>query len=66
MSHIEWLQPVFELYEELPTKDQIQIQEKLSLLEHFPDIYPFRSSGRFRGHRSFVAGHRDRVLQARR
>ena len=58
MAKVEWLEPVLELFEEeLPTKDQIEIVKRLALLEQFPDMYPLRRSGPFRGHRSFVAGN---------
>ena len=56
MYQIEWLEPVYELYAELPTKDRIEIQKRLTLLERFPDLYPLRHTGHFRGLRYFVAG----------
>jgi plasmid stabilization system protein ParE len=55
---IEWLKSVAELFnQELPTRDQLEILKRLALLAQFPDMYPLRRSGRFRGHRSFVAGN---------
>jgi hypothetical protein len=55
MLDLEWLEPVWELFDELPSKDQAAIVERLNLVRSFPDMYPLRRSGRMRGHRYFVA-----------
>lgn len=57
MVDIRWLDPVRQLFDELSRKEQEPILQRLELLRLFPDMYPVRRRGHFRGHRYFVAGH---------
>ena len=41
---------------EMPDPECRRVFEKVTRLEAFPEMYPVRTSGPFRGHRWFVAG----------
>ena len=41
---------------EMPDPECRQILDKVTRLEAFPEMYPVRTSGSFRGHRWFIAG----------
>jgi hypothetical protein len=58
MADIIWPEPVWEVFQELPDREQALIVNKLNRLQAFPGMYPVRHTGPrvFRGHRHFVAG----------
>ena len=56
-AKVVWSQPVFDLALELPAFDQEEIFLRISVLRHFPQMYPVRTRGRFRRHRFFKAGN---------
>jgi hypothetical protein len=58
MLEIRWPDGLWELFEELPPRDQTPILSKVSTLPLFPEMYPVRRSGEFKGCRYFVAGKR--------
>lgn len=57
MIEVFWTESVLEVYLEPPSKEQQLIQESVHYLESFPDMYPIRRKGRFRGHHFFIAGN---------
>lgn len=56
MAEVTWPQRLVDLVLEMPDKDREQIFQKIGLLEAFPEMYPVKTSGPFRGHRCLVAG----------
>jgi len=56
VAEIIWPQSLVDLLLEMPDRDRDMIFHKVSRLETFPELYPIRSHGPFRGHRWFVAG----------
>lgn len=56
MAEVVWPQSLVDLLLEMPDKDRDQIFQRIARLERFPKMYPVRTSGRFRGHRCFIAG----------
>ena len=56
MAEVIWPQSLIDLMLEMPEPECKRILEKARLLEAFPEMYPVRVSGPFRGHRWFVAG----------
>ena len=57
MADIFWPQSVLDILLELPERECESILNKIDQLEQFPRMYPVRASGRFRGHRWFLAGN---------
>jgi hypothetical protein len=49
MLPIEWFEPVWELFQEIPLQDQIAIAETLKLVRSFPEMFPLRRRGRMWG-----------------
>ncbi len=58
MAKIVWSQTILDAFLELPEGDQRLILEKVDRLQEFPEMYPVRVKGRFRGYRWFFAGNR--------
>lgn len=58
MLEIRWPDTVWDVFEELPPRDQVPILKTLAILPLFPEMYPVRRSGDFKGCRYFVAGER--------
>ena len=56
MAEIIWPQSLVDLLLEMPDRERDQIFRKVSQLERFPEMYPIRSHGPFRGLRWFVSG----------
>ena len=56
MAEVIWPQRLVDLVLEMPDRDREQIFRKVARLEAFPEMYPVRSFGPFRGHRWFIAG----------
>jgi hypothetical protein len=56
VAEIIWPQSLVDLLLEMPDRERDQIFRKVSRLEEFPEMYPIRTHGPFRGHRWFVAG----------
>jgi hypothetical protein len=56
MAEILWPRSLIDLMLELPDTECASILAKVQQLEAFPEMYPVRSSGPFRGHRWFLAG----------
>ena len=57
MADIVWPQSILDLLLDLTPKEQEIILEKVRRLEEFPNLYPVRSEGRFRGCRWLLAGN---------
>jgi hypothetical protein len=54
---VVWAYNVRDIVLELPEKERMGILERVSLLVHFPYMYPVRTEGkRFRRHRWFAVG----------
>jgi hypothetical protein len=58
MHRIEWFDPVWDVFQDIPLKDQVEVVEVLNLVRSFPAMFPLRRRGRMRGHRAFVARRR--------
>jgi hypothetical protein len=56
MAEVIWPQSLIDLMLEMPDPECKSILEKVSRLEAFPEMYPIRSGGPFRGHRCLLAG----------
>jgi hypothetical protein len=56
MAEIVWPQSLIDLVLEMPDRDRHRIFRKVSFLEQFPEMYPVRTTGPFRGHRCLIAG----------
>jgi len=56
MAEIVWPQTLIDLLLEMSDADCARILDKIKNLETFPEMYPVRTSGPFRGHRWFLAG----------
>ena len=56
MAEVIWPQRLVDLVLEMPDRDRDLIFQKVARLEAFPEMYPVRTVGRFRGHRCVVAG----------
>ena len=56
MAEVLWPQSLIDLMLELPDTECASILAKVQQLEAFPEMYPVRSDGPFRGHRWFLAG----------
>jgi len=56
MAGVVWPESILQLLLELPDYDRNLILRKADALQHFPRMYPVRSTGRFRNHRWFLAG----------
>ena len=56
MAEVIWPQRLVDLVLEMPDRERDQIFQKVTALERFPEMYPVRTFGPFRGHRCFVAG----------
>ena len=56
MAEVIWPQTLVDLVLELPDREREQIFQKIARLEAFPEKYPVRTFGPFRGHRCVVAG----------
>jgi len=57
MADIVWPHSVIDVLLDLTPKVQEIILDKVSRLEQFPNMYPTRTKGRFRGHRWLLAGN---------
>jgi hypothetical protein len=55
VAELIWPQSLVDLLLEMPDRDRDQIFRKVSRLERFPEMYPIRSHGPFRGCRWFVS-----------
>lgn len=57
-SKVVWARSVWEVFQELPESERIEILEHLKYLRLFPHMYPLRIRGRrFRRYRWFRAGN---------
>ena len=56
MFEVIWPQRLIDHILEMPDRECEEIFHKTVLLESFPEMYPVKTSGRFRGHRCAVAG----------
>ena len=56
MAEVIWPQNLIDLILEMPDRERELIFQKVARLEAFPEMYPVRTSGPFRGHRWFVTG----------
>jgi plasmid stabilization system protein ParE len=56
MAEVIWAQSLVDLVLELPDREHELIFQKIARLEHFPEMYPVRTSGPFRGLRFVLAG----------
>ena len=56
MAEVIWPQSLVDLVLEMPDREREQIFQKIARLEAFPEMYPVRTFGSFRGHRCVVAG----------
>jgi hypothetical protein len=56
MTEVIWPQNLIDHVLEMSDRERVRILEKASLLETFPEMYPVRTHGPFRGHRWFLAG----------
>jgi len=56
MVEVIWPQSLIDLMLEMPEPERDQILRKTGRREAFPQMYPVRTSGTFRGCRWFVAG----------
>jgi plasmid stabilization system protein ParE len=56
MAEVVWPQSLIDLMLEMPEAEIQQIMAKVRRLETFPEMYPVRTSGSFRGHRWFFTG----------
>jgi hypothetical protein len=63
MLEIRWTESVWEVFKELPARDQVPILKSLGVLPLLPEMYPIRRTGDFVGCRYFVAGEWNRLLQ---
>ena len=57
MAKIVWPQTILEVLIELAEKERELILDKVDRLAAFPEMYPVRVTGRFRGHRWFFSGN---------
>jgi len=56
MAEVIWPQRLVDLVLEMPDRERAPIFQKVAHLEAFPEMYPVRTFGPFRGHRWFLAG----------
>jgi len=56
VAEVIWPQRLVDLVLEMPDRERDLIFQKIGRLESFPEMYPVRASGPFRGHRCIVAG----------
>jgi plasmid stabilization system protein ParE len=56
VAEVIWPQRLVDLVLEMADRDRDLIFQKIAHLESFPEMYPVRASGPFRGLRFFVAG----------
>ncbi len=56
MAEIVWPQSLIDLMLEMPEPDREEILSRVRRLELFPEMYPVRATGPYRGLRWFVAG----------
>ncbi|MBI1955965.1 MAG: hypothetical protein HYS38_06185 [Acidobacteria bacterium] len=56
MAEVIWPQRLVDLVLEMPDREREGIFRKIAHLETFPEMYPVRASGPFRGYRWFLAG----------
>lgn len=56
MAEVIWPQSLIDLMLEMPEPERERILERVSRLESFPEMYPVRATGPYRGHRWFLAG----------
>ncbi len=56
MAEVIWPQRLVDLVLEMPDREREAIFRKIAPLETFPQMYPIRTFGPFRGHRWFLAG----------
>lgn len=55
MAEVIWPQHLVDLVLEMPDRERDLIFRKIANLESFPEMYPVRASGPFRGLRFLVA-----------
>ena len=58
MARVYWGDEADEAFKLLPPAAQQAIQDRLRLLERFPELYPVAQTGRYRGYRHFVVRRR--------
>lgn len=56
MAEIVWPQSLIDLMLEMPESEYRRIIERVRRLEVFPEMYPVRTTGQFKGCRWFLAG----------
>ena len=56
MAEAVWPQSLIDLMLEMPERDREQILSRVRRLESFPEMYPVRAKGPYRGLRWFLAG----------
>ncbi len=56
MAEVVWPQSLIDLMLEMPEPERERILKKVGRLEAFPQMYPVRATGPFRGYRWFFAG----------
>ncbi len=68
MAEVVWPQNLIDHMLEMTDPECRQILDKVTRLGTFPEMYPVRTSGPFRGHRWFVAGSwlvYDRIVEGK-
>ena len=56
MAEVIWPQTLVDLVLELPDREREQIFQNVARLEAYPEMYPVRTTGPFRGLRFVLAG----------
>lgn len=56
MAEVIWPQSLIDLLLEMPEPERLRILQKAKVLETFPEMYPVRTTGPYRGLRWFLAG----------
>lgn len=56
MAEVVWPQSLIDLMLEMPEPEREEILSRVRRLELFPEMYPLRAAGPYRGPRWFVAG----------
>lgn len=56
MTEVIWPQRLIDLVLEMPDREREPIFRQIARLETFPEMFPVRTFGPFRGHRWFLAG----------
>jgi len=56
MAEVVWPQSIIDFMLEMPEPEREAILQKARRLESFPEMYPVRATGPYRGCRWFLAG----------